>query len=78
MRGSNTRFCVVPRVGQVPWIGLIMPSGAGVGERLALLAGGALALAFVQLLQANRKRNSSDNDSQQLTAHSRKVDHRKE
>lgn len=51
-----------------------MPSGAGISERLALLAGGALALALVQLLQANLKRNSSDDDSQRTTAHNGKVD----
>lgn len=56
------------------WIGLdIMSSGAGVGERLALLAGGALALALVQLLQAKRRGDSSNDNSQRSTAHNRKV-----
>ncbi|CAM9575002.1 unnamed protein product, partial [Laminaria digitata] len=51
-----------------------MSSRAGVGERLALLAGGALALALVQLLQAKRRGNSGEDDSQRTTAHNRKVD----
>lgn len=71
MPGSNPE----PEVGSVPWVGVdIMPSGAGISERLALLAGGALALALVQLLQANLKRNSDDDDSQRTTAHNGKVD----
>lgn len=51
-----------------------MSAGGGVGERLALLAGGALALALVQLLQANLKGSSSDDDSQRTTARNGKVD----
>lgn len=66
-------LCVQCVAQQVPWVGLhVMSSGGGVGEKLALLAGGALALALVQLLQANLKRNS--NDRQRTTAHNGKVD----
>lgn len=36
-----------------------MPSTSGMGERLALVAGGALALALVQLLRAKREGNSA-------------------
>lgn len=37
-----------------------MTSIGGVGERLALIAGGALALALVQLLRAKREGNSRE------------------
>lgn len=37
-----------------------MTSTGGVGERLALVAGGALALALVQLLLAKREGKSRD------------------
>lgn len=40
-----------------------MRSDVGIGERLALIAGGALALALVQLLQANRKAASTKGDN---------------
>lgn len=40
-----------------------MRSNAGIGERLALIAGGALALALVQLLQASRKAASTKGDN---------------
>lgn len=39
---------------------------AGVGERVALLAGGALALALVQLLQATLKNSSANTAENRL------------
>lgn len=40
-----------------------MRSDVGVGERLGLIAGGALALALVQLLRDNRKKASTKGDN---------------
>lgn len=48
-----------------------MPSFSDVGERLALIAGGALALALIQLLQAkigmDVTRKSSRNRQSEVT-----------
>lgn len=48
-----------------------MPSFSGVGEKLALVAGGALALALIQLLQAkigmDVTRKSSRNRQSEVT-----------
>lgn len=41
-----------------------MLSGGGVGERLALIAGGALALALIQLLQAKCTAPSTSDEKQ--------------
>lgn len=49
-----------------------MGSISGVGERLALIAGGALALALAQLLLAKRERNSRG-DSNLETGRARSI-----
>lgn len=47
-----------------------MTSISGFGERLALLAGGALVLALAQLLQANRKGKSTVDEDEGMRAQS--------